>query len=291
MLVDAISLLERMGNPSKLLGVLVNLGEALRMAGKMEDATHSNEQPLAAGERVGNASMTGVVLVNLGQILLTLEHRDEARERLERAEQVLATIPSASNRTAYIPAIRGQILLARGDWEMAERELLRASHLAEASANRQALEVVHIALAELALLREQSDAAIALLEPLAGRSGGYQIVIESILAWCYLQTGNNARAVELITTAVAQARRQGEILGLIDALRILEMVRKAQGQQEDAKTILEEGLGLARSLPYPYAEARILAELGRLQAAFVTFQRLGAMQDIERIERALIQKA
>jgi len=49
---------------------------------------------------------------------------------------------------------------------------------------------------------------------------------------------------------------------------------------------LEEGLALARAMPYPYAEGRLHTERGefavareRLEAALILFQRLGARQD------------
>jgi hypothetical protein len=53
---------------------------------------------------------------------------------------------------------------------------------------------------------------------------------------------------------------------------------------EDAQTVLEEGLGLARSQPYPYAEARILEQMGKPSEALAIFTHLGAQKDIERLQ-------
>ena len=64
---------------------------------------------------------------------------------------------------------------------------------------------------------------------------------------------------------------------------------------------LEEGLAVARSLPYPYGEARLLHVYGemharkvepgpareRLEAALAIFRRLGARKDVERAEQAV----
>src|SRR5205823_771836 len=64
---------------------------------------------------------------------------------------------------------------------------------------------------------------------------------------------------------------------------------------------LEEGVALARRMPHPYAEARLLHMYGRLhiqkgepeaareqlEAALAIFQRLGARADVARTEQAL----
>lgn len=55
---------------------------------------------------------------------------------------------------------------------------------------------------------------------------------------------------------------------------------------EQVQGILDEGLALAKSLPYPYAEARIPVETGHPEEALVNFRRLGADKDIEPTEQA-----
>jgi hypothetical protein len=88
---------------------------------------------------------------------------------------------------------------------------------------------------------------------------------------------------------------------LVDALWVQAMVAIRQGRWEDAERPLEEGLSLARSMPYPYGEGRLLHAAGemhvrkgepeparqRLEAALAIFRRLGARKDAERVERAL----
>jgi hypothetical protein len=79
------------------------------------------------------------------------------------------------------------------------------------------------------------------------------------------------------------------------------MVRICQERWAEAERALEEGLTMARSLPYPYGEARLLhvygemhakrGELGpareRLEDALAIFRRLGARKDAEPVEQAL----
>ncbi len=69
---------------------------------------------------------------------------------------------------------------------------------------------------------------------------------------------------------------------LVDALRVQGMVSVRQERWEAAERAFEEGLSLARSTPFPYAEARMPEQMGRLEEALAIFQRLGAQKDIER---------
>ena len=116
-------------------------------------------------------------------------------------------------------------------------------------------------------------------------------MIETMLAWALLEGGEEHRAGTLVGGTVTRGRAQGEKLALPDALRVQGMVFSRQGQHDEAAAALEEGLALARSLPTPYAEGRILVELGRLEEALVIFRRLGALKDVERTEAALAESA
>jgi len=288
---EAVMRLERVGDLLRLQTALINLGEAHRVTGNLEEARHYNERALVVCERIGNPVFVAQSLVNLGEILLTVGHWKMARERLDRAEAVQAALSSTSVDSAYIPIMVGQILLATGDWEEAEAHLLQALCRAETAGVRLMLEVSHRALAELEILRGDVPAAIRRLEPLAGREGGFQVLIDATLAWAHLEASDVVRAAHLAAGAVDRARDTGELLALVDALRVKGTVRQEQGQRDEADAIFEEGLALARSLPAPYSEARILVGLGRLEEASLIFRQLGAKKDVERMERALAEPA
>ena len=88
---------------------------------------------------------------------------------------------------------------------------------------------------------------------------------------------------------------------LPDALWMQATVATRQERWDEAEQALEEGLTLARSMPYPYAEARLLHVYGemhvqkgeleparkRLEAALAIFRRLDARKDVEQVECAL----
>jgi transcriptional regulator with XRE-family HTH domain len=81
--------------------------------------------------------------------------------------------------------------------------------------------------------------------------------------------------------------------------RVAAHVAARQGDPAEARTLLEEALGLCRAITYPYMEAQILADLGqvalgegrvgdaRAQLERVIFRRLGARPYLERTEQAL----
>jgi tetratricopeptide (TPR) repeat protein len=285
LLEDATARLERVGDLQRLNTAQTNLGEAHRQRGELQDARRFNERAVETAERVGNPANVAFGLMNLGEILLSLGAWDEAREHLERAEEVLSTLPSASDTAAYIPSILGRVLLAQGLWGEAEAALQQALAMAVESEDRQVLEITHTTLAELEVLRGEPRAAIARLEPLAGQEGGFQVMIESVLAWALSETGDVHRADVLTEEALQLGRSHGERLALPETLRVRGMVLESLLRSAEARAALEEGLALAQSLPTPYTEARILEGLGRTEEALGIFQRLGAAKDIERLER------
>jgi hypothetical protein len=142
------------------------------------------------------------------------------------------------------------------------------------------------------------------LEPLADaarQAGVDSTLLLSPLAWAYLDMGDVAGAAALLNEVTVTARAQNDRLVLVDALRIQAMVADRQGQWEAAVASLDEGLALARSMPYPYAEGRLLQVYGALQAqrghlvpgrahleaAWEIFQRLGARRHGQKVETSL----
>jgi tetratricopeptide (TPR) repeat protein len=284
-LEEAIVLLEQVGDLERLMVALSNMGELHRLQGELHAARQFNERALAIGERMGNPTSVAFALMNLGEIHSSLGEWEETREYLDRASEVLAALASASFTAGYLPSIGGQISMVMGKWEEAQEELQRALDLGEQSGDRQLVENSQISLAELEVVRGEPEAAITRLEPLTGRDSGFRVLFETILAWALLEMGETTRAERLAGEAVERARHQGEILALVDALRVQGMVLGRQGKRNEAGGVLAEGLARARSMPYPYAEARILAEMGKQEEALVIFRRLGALKDVQRIEK------
>ena len=107
-------------------------------------------------------------------------------------------------------------------------------------------------------------------------------------------------AANTVEQVLARARPEDMRLVLVEALRVQALVAVRRGQRDSATRSVEEGLELARHMPYPYAEARLLHVYGRLhvqkrepqaaqerlEAARALFRRLGADKDAEWVEQA-----
>jgi ATP/maltotriose-dependent transcriptional regulator MalT len=122
-----------------------------------------------------------------------------------------------------------------------------------------------------------------------------------VLAWAYLEQGQVAQAADTIAQALTRARREQMRLVLAEALRVRALLALRQEQWEEAARSITEGLAMARAMPYPYGEARLLrvdgalharqgapaAARGRLEAAHAIFQRLGVRGEAVWVEQEL----
>jgi tetratricopeptide (TPR) repeat protein len=198
----------------------------------------------------------------------------------------------------------GLLRFGEGRWEEARTYLEDSVAVAARVGQQPAEPYAPSLLAECDLLAGQPAQARRRLEPLvdaARQTGVDSTLFLSPLAWAHLDMGDVAGAAALLGEVTVTARAQNDRLVLVDALRIQAMVAGRQGQWEAAVASLDEGLTLARSMPYPYAEGRLLlvySELHieqreparaceRLEGALAIFRRLGACKDIELARQAL----
>jgi tetratricopeptide (TPR) repeat protein len=200
---------------------------------------------------------------------------------------------------------RGSLYLRQGAWEEAARDLEEHASLAERSGDLQMLRAAQDGLAEIDLGLGRPHAVQARLLPLLDRPGlEEEDVTRSVLpplAQAALELGEVTQAHDLALQAVKRARAAGSPPVLADALWTEALVASREGHRQEAERALEEGLALARSLPHPYAEGRLLHLYGalhvqygepgparlRLEAARAIFQQLGARKDLERTEALL----
>jgi tetratricopeptide (TPR) repeat protein len=159
-------------------------------------------------------------------------------------------------------------------------------------------------LAECDLLEGRPERACARLAPLLDRAALEDADVSPLLAafaWAQLELGKVAAAAEIVGRAITLARARNDRFNLVNTLRVRTLVAMRQGQWAEAELALEEGLALARRIPYPYAEARLWRIYGemharkdetesareRLEAALAIFRLLGARKDAERVEQTL----
>lgn len=126
-------------------------------------------------------------------------------------------------------------------------------------------------------------------------------MMSSPLAGAYLAMGDLENAESAVRRGLEAANARNLPPQIVVWLNLQGMVLAAQGRFEAAEASFEEAIQRARHMGAPYDEADAHKELGialaragdteraraELQAAHATFERLGAMPDLDRTEQAL----
>ena len=283
--------------------LLVGLGYAAIIdfsRGHMGASTASWERVHAIAERSSNLPEVTYALAWRGYLAFIRGAWGQAREDAERAAAVDSQL-GGSWATAYRLLFLGHLHMATGGWAEAAQALEEAIALTARIGDRNVVRSAHVLLAERDVLEGRPEAACARLTPLLDRPGREEWSATNllpVLAWAHLELDNVPVAMEVVTQAITRAQAQGYRLALVDALRVQALVATRLGRWDMAAQALEEGLSLARRMPFPYAEGRLLQVYGqmcrqkgkagpaqeRLQAALTIFQRLGAREDAERVD-------
>jgi tetratricopeptide (TPR) repeat protein len=228
-----------------------------------------------------------------------------ARRSLARIEQ----LPQLHGEFAAGLALElGRLCLAEGAWEQAARYLEQCSAITlHVGTNVHVQErVAQSYLAELDLLQGRPATAQARLHRLLDRGEGVEerdvtTYVLPVLAWAQLEMGETDQAAQVIAQALRRAREAEYRLTLVGALRVQALVALPLDDRSTAAHALDEGLALARALPYPHGEGRLLEVCSqlhlvcgapamsrvRLAEAAAVFRRLGARKDLVRVEQAL----
>jgi len=300
LLKGAIQLAEAVGDLETLGIALNNLADASLKLGEPEEAGKYLKRALEILERTGHTGIIGFQMECLGEALTYVGEWEEAAGYIERGAEIIRAV-GASHWAAYGPVQRGNLRLHQGRWEEAARDLQETIALAEPTGDAQALGYAHSLLGELEVLQGRAEAACARLEPLVAGDDPYVVPMSATLAWTYLELGDLNRSVETVQQGLRIARERRNGLWVPDVLRVQGMILARRGRWEEAEEAFREAVSLARTMPYPYAEARALYECGMmhvrredpqaacqpLQDAVAIFRRLGAQKDLEPAEQAL----
>ena len=160
--------------------------------------------------------------------------------------------------------------MAQGQWEDAHRFLERAITLAERGENLEQLRFAHSVLAERDLLEGRPQDATARLAPLLDRADRYELQVTPflpLLAWAWLEHGQDQEARELLDQAIARAEAAELRPALVIAQRVQALLAMRQADWVRAQAALEAALALARAMHHPYAEAKTLYTAGLVAAA------------------------
>lgn len=228
---------------------------------------------------------------------------DRVRPHFERAAAASRSL-GESFVSALLLGFKGTLSCVEGCWEEARHCLEAAVALATRIGDQQSLRMATASLAELDVLEGHAEAARMRLVPLLDRPGLEEFDVTAflpVLAWAYLELGDQAQAEQTIDQALRRMRAENLRLMLANALRVHAMILIRQARWDAATSALEEGLAVACAMPYPYAKGRLLQVYGqmhtargepfpareRLEAALAVFRWLGARKDIEQVAQLL----
>ncbi len=300
---DVEPLAEAVGDLECLVTVPRDRAYSHTLRGAFATARHDIDRSFSLGNQLENPANLSFTLAFRGWIAFLTGDWRSARDDLEEAVRLNRQV----DRSSYLPyvlCILARLSLAEGTWPAAGTLLQEALSLADGGGDLQALRWVSTTMAELDILEDRPQAARERLAPLLDRPGQTECDVTTLLptlAWAQLELRRVDDAEATVRQALRRARPEDMRLVLTEALQVQGKIALRQGQPDAAARALEEGLALARSMPYPYAEARLLQLAGvvhaqtgepeaareRWEAAGAIFARLGARMDSARVEQDL----
>jgi tetratricopeptide (TPR) repeat protein len=300
---EALPLVEALGDLEGLLMAHRDLAYRHTLRGAVATGRGHIAAALTLAEQLGDPGQLALTLALCGWLALLGGDWRGARADLDQALALSRQI-DRSPLSAYPLILRARLSLAAGERATATTGAREALALAERHQDLQALRWASAVVAEVDVLEGRPAAASARLAPLLDRDGLEDCdvtVLLPVLAWAHLEYGQVAQATDVVGQALRRTRPEEMRLVLVEALRVEGMIAIRQKRWAAAGHSLEEGLALARSMPYPYAEARLLHVYGclhiqkgepeaareRLAAARALFLRLGARTDVARAQQAL----
>jgi tetratricopeptide (TPR) repeat protein len=301
---EVLPLVEAVGHLTTLLAVLRDLSYIHALRGEMAASREAIELAAILAEQMADPGPAAYTRAQRAWVAVLGGDAQGASAALDEAV-ALSRQGHRSWYSSYPLIFQARLHLVQGRWAEARTMAQEALALAEDCDDLQARRWAATDLATLDILEGRPEAARDRLLPLLDRPGVEECDVTTllpVLAWAYLQLEQVEQANELVGQALARGRREDMRFVLVEALRVQALVEWRQGHRSAAITALEEGLALARRLPYPYAEARLLYLAAELHAqsdepdrarpwldeALTIFRRLGAHPDTERRERTSI---
>jgi class 3 adenylate cyclase/tetratricopeptide (TPR) repeat protein len=303
---EALSLADAAGDPRALLYTPHDLAELYELDGKFEKAMPLRLRYLELTEQLGNPDDISLAHFGLGKSLVLLGEWGKARDHLERAES-LSHSCTASFATTWPLIGLGWLYGQGGEYDAANTYLEAALATAQQKGDSKGTRFAQCVLAELDLTQGRPEAAVVRLEPVQGRPGmmeGEVVSLVPVLAEARLALADDAESLRQVEISVHEFldRVAGQSrLQLVQGMRVQGLLLGRKERWDRAEDAFREAVSLARSMPYPYAEARARYEWGRvagtrgettrsrerLEEALHIFRRLGAQPYVQRTERAL----
>lgn len=300
----ARALAESAGDLPCLTMALTNMATIYMYGGALEEALRHAERAIEVAMPRGDPMHIALTRLKRAIIFLFNGAWGQAHEDMEWIVGLSDQL-GTSWGFAYPWLVLGTLHLLEGNWDAGVRYLEESIAIGTRAGDLEVQRWAHSRLAEIDILSGQAAEAHDRILPLLDRSGLEEVDVTVLLprlAWAYLELGDTIQAATTIEQALKRAGRQQHRIALADGLWIQAMIATRQEQWPAAMRVLDEGLTLTRSMPYPYAEARLLEAYGALhmrrgepeparqqmKAARAVFERLGARRDADRVAESLM---
>jgi len=306
---QVIPVAEATGDLDTLCSALDSVAHMQMQRGDLTLARHTITKAITVAEALGNEE--AVAFETLGSCLIHYYAGDWGQARRD-GTWALSVCRRAGTESSWKAAFSlfalSYVCLGEGAWDEAASYLRECFAAAERTHSLALQRRAQALLAELDLQAGCPEAALARLAPLP-EHGQHETAMDTEvlwrLAWAYGELGEIARAREVLEPTLARLRAEHLRIALVQALGVAARLAMREGNWPEATRALDEGVSLARAIPYPHGEARLLhlmwlvegahGDLGLarayLKTAHAIFERLGARWDSARMTRLLATDA
>jgi tetratricopeptide (TPR) repeat protein/transcriptional regulator with XRE-family HTH domain len=256
---EVIPVAEATGNLWLLIDALDNLGVVYDTMGEFRQGQAYQERAMALALRQGGLGQMAYLTYEHGLTAFFQGNWKQARADFEQAVSLGASAGRSWN-TAY-PSYGLFLLALLAGQQEARGALEEAVVQAERNHDLRVVCWLKGMLAEDDLLAHRPETARArlasLLELIKPEVIDFKEVLP-LLAWAELESGDVPQAQARLEGLIAIARQERMRPILVDALRVQALAWSRQDRWAEAEAVLEEALGICRSMRSPYAEAKTL---------------------------------
>jgi len=302
---EVIQLAEEIGDLTTLCRALCALGPYYAEKGEVDRATRYLSRALELVERMGDRSRIALVTCTSGHVAFWRGEWDQARALFERSLSAYEELNARGDTKNPLYGL-GAVAISRGEWQSGIRHLEEHLAIAGGTGDFRLVYHVYILLAERDLLEGHAERARNRIDPppdFPGLSQDSLLEALPVLARAHADMGELAKALQIASDAVREARAKDIRTILAAALRVQGTVLSREDRWEEAEESFQEALSLAEAISCPYAAGRTLYEYGtmllregspeaargRLEDALTIFRRLGARPYVELTEHTLAE--
>jgi len=261
---EAVALAEATGDVISLSHALNDIAFLSEIGGELAQSRRWKLRALALAERTGDPAAIANMAFRCGQNAFLSGDWRRARAYFERA---LDTARGSDAASVLPYPLFGLALLARAreNWEEVETYCELSLSAALECDDKQAIRAAHSLLAEREIARGDPSSAADRLRRFADSEDGLELRSSlPVLAEAALLTGDIATARQCVERAAHAAEARGNRMAQLDTLRVAALLAVEEGRAADAQGAVDEALRLARAMPHPWAEARLLLASARV---------------------------